>query len=581
MQTPNYDNSYYLLGRLVKNNIKPYRNKIILAVICMLFAAGSTAMIAYLLRPTLDSIFVDKDYSMLQFIPIVILITFTVQGFATYGKAFLIKFIGMRIISDMQTDLYKHLLYSDIAMLSKEASGKIISRFTNDISVMRRCVSSIFTSSFQEFFTLIALVGVMFYQNYLLALIAFAAFPTAIYPIIRLGKRMRKISSSTQEQMGTFTERLDETFKGFRVIKSYRQEQSEIKRASKTIEDLFNLYVKAARVESLSSPIMEMLAGFVIAAVIWYGGHEVLKGTTSPGAFTSFIAAFILAYKPLKSLSGLNIALQEGLASAKRLFMLLDQKPTITDSDNATQLTLKGGNISLINVSFKYSPKKPALYKLSLEIPQGKTVALVGPSGGGKSTIMNLILRFYDPDKGRIEIDGQNIREVTQDSLRDNIAIVSQETMLFDDTIAKNIAYSKEDASIEEIIAAAKAASAHEFIEELPDGYNTKVGQNGFTLSGGQRQRLSIARAMLKDAPILLLDEATSALDNISEKKIQEGLNNLMRNRTTLVIAHRLSTIQHADIIYVLKKGYLVETGTHDSLMKLKGEYAKLYNHSK
>ncbi len=575
---PHYDQSGYLLKRLVSTYIRPYMGRLSGSVVCMVIVAAMSGTQAYLMQPILDEIFINKDETMLMLVPLAVLATFIVKGFANYGQDVGMRFLGQRIVTDMQIQLYRHLLYTDMKILHQQASGKLISRFTNDINIMRRSVSNVLTSTARESLTFVVMVGMMLYQSLALSFIAFVVLPVAVYPIIRLGKRMRKISHASQEEMGQFTERLDETFSGIRVIRSYGQEAKEITRASNVMERIFKLYIKASVTESLASPIMETLTGIAIAAVVWYGGMQVIEEQTTAGAFFSFMTALLMAYKPMKSLTSLNTALQEGLAAAKRLFLMLDVEPTITDAANAKALPRKGGSIVLKDVEFHYDVTKPALNGVSFIAEAGKVTALVGPSGGGKSTVFNLILRFYEAEGGSLTIGGHEIKEISLASLRNNIAIVTQDVVLFDDTVAANIAYARPDASQKEIKEAAIQAAADEFIRDLPQGYDTMVGQNGMTLSGGQRQRIAIARAILADAPILLLDEATSALDPISEKKIQAALETLMKGRTTLIIAHRLSTVEHADQIHVLKKGKVVESGSHSALLKKEGEYAKLYH---
>lgn len=565
--------SYSLIKRLVYEHIRPYIKRILLAVLCMITVAGTTATYAYLTGPLVDDIFVRKDHEMMVVIPIIICFVAALNGFANYGSSYIMRCLGQRVITDMQQRLYGHMLNADFAMVTGESSGKTVSRFTNDINTLRSSISLVITGIAKESLTLFFLVGMMFYRNYTLAIIAFMAFPIAIYPVIRLGRRMRKISLKTQEELGVFTARLDETFKSIKIIKAYQQEGWELNRTKTVMERIYVLYSKAIRTQSAASPIVETISGVSIAAVVWYSSTQNLSG----GEFLSFIAAALLAYKPAKSLSGINTTLEEGLAAAQRLFDLLDTKPKLIDKDNAKTLEFKGGGIEFEDVSFRYTHEKLALNGINMHVPGGKTVALVGTSGGGKSTIMNLILRLYDVDHGAIKVDGQDIRDVTLTSLRKNIGFVSQEINLFDDTVAANIAYGKQDASHEEIVAAAKAAAAHEFIEKLPQGYDTVIGEAGLTLSGGQRQRLSIARAMLRNAPILLLDEATSALDQVSEKIVQEALGTLMKGRTTIVIAHRLSTVINADIIYVIKHGKVVESGDHQTLIDKHGAYSKLY----
>lgn len=575
--TPHYDRTGYLLHRLIASYIRPYLKQFGLALACMIVVAITTAGNAWLMQPALDEVFFNKNYTLLYLVPLAILVLGLIKGMGSYGQALIVKNIGQRIITDMQLALYTHLVHADLALLNQYSSGNLLSRFTNDIATLRRSVTTVFTGLAKELLTLIFLIGLMFYQNAILACIAFFVVPLAVFPVVRMGRRMRKISHQTQEKLGDFTEKMEETFQGIRTVKAYQQEHYEISHIRTIMEGIYTLFAKATRVESLASPIMEILGSLAIAAIIWYGGSQVIQGTTTPGAFFSFITALLIAYKPLKSISGLNTALQEGLAAAKRLFLLLDTQPLITDSPDAKPLVFTEGHITFQHVVFHYTPKKPALSDISFDVPAGKTVALVGPSGGGKSTIFNLLLRFYDPEQGTLTIDGQDIRNITLASLRSHISFVSQDVVLFDKTVGANIAYAKPLASSEEIMHAAQLAAAHDFIMELPQGYGTVIGQNGFTLSGGQRQRIAIARAILKNSPILLLDEATSALDTASEHHIQQALATLMKGRTTIVIAHRLSTVVHADIIYVLKKGKIVESGNHHTLLAQQGVYSSLY----
>ncbi len=544
---------------------------------CMVLVAATSAIHVSLIRPALDDIFLKKDQSMLILLPVAVIAIAIVKGLSAYFQNYFMRYVGQRVITDMQIKLYEHLISADLTFLNSQSSGRLISRFTNDIITMRGAVSNLLTGLVKEFLTVIFLIALMFYQNFTLSIIAFTVFPLAVFPIVKMGKRMRKISNSTQEELGKYTSRLDDTFQTIRIIRSYGREAFEIKRARDIMENIFRLYIKAIKTDSITSPIMEMLGGIAIAAVIWYGGSQVISGNTTPGSFFAFIAAFITAYKPIKSLADLNTSLQEGLAAARRLFAVLDIKPSVCDAENSVDLTIKGGAIKFNKVSFSYLEGKQALKGLDFIVPAGKKVALVGASGGGKSTIINLILRFYDTEDGFITIDEQDIKKVKLTSLRSAFAIVTQEIMLFDDSVMANIGYGNLTASEEEIINAAKAAAAHDFIMELPNGYDSLIGQHGLKLSGGQRQRISIARAILKNAPILLLDEATSALDPIAEQQIQDALENLRQNKTTLVVAHRLSTIIDADIIYTIKDGRIVESGTHQQLLNLNAEYANLY----
>lgn len=591
-----------IYARLWREYIAPHRKQIWLAAVCMVLVAATTAASAWVMQPVLDKIFLAKDRTMLLVIPFVLLAIFAIKSASTYGQNVILQVMGQRIISTMQQQLYRHMIYADIGLFADQGSGRLISRFTNDIYLLRQSVSTSFTGIIKEVLSMIFLIGVMFYQSWVLAIFAFTVFPISVWPVIRLGKRMRKLSSEAQANLSQLAGQLDESFAGVRLVKSYAQEEHEIARASGQIEALYKIFRKAAKVGNISSPMMELLTGIAIAGIIFYGGAQVMEGTTTPGAFFSFIAAMIMAYKPAKTIASLSSNVQEGMAAAARLFSVLDTAPVITDAPTAKKLELKDAAIAIDNLTFHYETVQPeqvrdgeavgfgaalaptkqsaGINHLNLHIQPGQTVALVGPSGGGKSTLMNLMLRFYDPQQGSISIDGQDIRSVTLQSLRESIALVSQETVLFDETIAANIAYGKPNATQEEIEDAARAAAAHEFISAMPQGYQTMVGARGVKLSGGQRQRLAIARALLKDAPILLLDEATSALDTQSEALVQQALELLMKGRTTLIIAHRLSTIRHADVIYVMDKGHLVESGTHDGLLAQGGLYAKLYHKS-
>jgi len=566
-----------IFPRVWREYISKHKKKITFSVLCMLISAASNPINAWIIQPVLDGIFVEKDTEMLKIIPIFVLIVSVVKGFAAYGQSVLLAYLGQRIVSDMQVDLFSHIVKADLANFQKEASGNIISRFTNDIMTMRNAFTSILTSFALEIVSLIGLLFVMFYQNWQLGLIVFGVFPISILPILKIGRRTRKIARKTQHELGNFTAQLDEIFQGVRIVKAYSKEDYETTRAKNTIEKLFKLFAKAIFVKTAVSPIMEMLGGIAVAAVIWYGGFQVLEGVTTPGAFFSFMTAMLLAYKPLKSIAKLHSNMQNAIAAAIRFFSVIDTEPKIKDDINAKSLNIKGGSILFKDVSFSYGADIPAIKDISLEIEAGKTVALVGHSGSGKSTMMNLIPRFYDVGQGSIAIDGQNLKDITIESLRNSISFVSQDIVLFDDTIKANILYGKLDATDEEVIEAAKNADAHDFIMELPKKYETIIGQHGMRLSGGQRQRVSIARAMLKNSPILLMDEPTSALDPISERQVQKALERLMKDRTTLVIAHRLSTVINADMIFVLDRGEVVEADIHEELMKKDGIYCDLY----
>ncbi len=569
------------MRRLFAEGIRPYVGKILLAFLCMALAAGSTAATAWLMDPVVNKVFVERDEAMLWPVGGAVILTFLIKGLSTYGQSVLMSQVGLRIITDMQKRLFSHLLQMDLAYFHATATGKLIARLTNDINMMRGAVSNSLTGLGKDALSVIFLVAVMFYQDWALAAVSFFVFPLAILPIQRLGRRMRRVTANTQEEVGRFMTALEQSFQGMRVVKAYGMEAYERSKVGSLIDTIFKLTYRASRTRAASSPIMETLGGLAVTVVIVYGGSRVIAGETSAGAFFSFVTALMLAYQPLKSLANLNTSLQEGLASAQRVFEMLDLNRNITEKADAKPLVLKGGAVSFRDVYFGYrgaEDERPALNGLSLEVPAGRTVALVGLSGAGKSTVLNLIPRFYDVNSGSVTIDGQDVRDVTLNSLREAMALVSQEITLFDDTVRANIAYGRPGATEAEIEEAARHAAAHDFIMALPQGYDTMVGEKGINLSGGQRQRLAIARAMLRNAPILLLDEATSALDTESERHVQAALDALMKGRTTIVIAHRLSTVVGAHIIHVMDQGRVVESGNHEELLAKGGVYARLYS---
>jgi len=572
-----HQSTYLLLRRLIRECVRPYVGWLAVAVVCMVVVAATTALSAWLMEPVVNEVFIAKRLDALWLVSAAILVTFGLKGAANYGQSLLMSKVGLRIVADNQNRLFSHLSRMDLAFFHANATGRLVSRFVVDVTMMRTAVSDALTSLGKDLLSLIGLIAVMFIQDWQLAVIAFFVFPFAGFPIVRLGRRMRKVTANTQHEMGLFSTLLEQTFQGIRVVKSYGMEAYERGRVGDLVERIYGLTVKAARIRALSRSIMETLGGVAIAIVIVYGGYQVILERMDPGLFFSFITALLMAYEPMKRLANLNASLQQGLAGAQRLFDVLDTEPELKDRPGAGPLHVTAGAIRFEDVDFAYGPEAPALVGVDLDVPAGKTVALVGPSGAGKSTILNLILRFYDVSGGRVTIDGVDVRDVTLASLHANAALVSQEIMLFDDTIRANIAYGREGASDDEIVTAARNAAAHDFIERLPDGYDTVVGERGTKLSGGERQRLAIARAMLKNAPILLLDEATSALDTESERQVQQALSELMRGRTTLVIAHRLSTVIDADLICVIDRGRIVESGTHAQLLARGGTYARLH----
>ena len=566
-----------LISRLARDHLRPQTGRFAVAIICMLIVAAASAAMLYLLKPVLDDILISQDRTLLYIIPGAIFGLALVTGLAGYVEAVYMEIIGHRLVSDLQFSMYARLIHADLALFHGTATGVLISRFTNDANALRASIARSITGLVKSTLMLSGYVLVMFLMNWLLALIAFVVFPLAIYPIVRIGKRMRKVFTSTQIELGEFTTLLDETFQGARHVKAYTMEERETERAAALIEKLFSLYRKVARTQAISRPLMETLGGIALAAVILVGGLWVMEAVLTPGELVTFIAALLAAYRPMKDIANLNVTLQQGLAAAQRVFNVMDTEPEIVDRPGAKILEAVEGDIRFDHVSFSYGDNIAALNNIDLSISAGQTVALVGPSGAGKSTILNLIPRFYDCGQGQVTIDGIDVRDATLASLRGAIALVSQEITLFDDTVRANIAYGRQGASEDDIIAAARGADAHEFISALKDGYDTHVGGRGLKLSGGQRQRIAIARAMLKNAPILLLDEATSALDSETERQVQTALSKLTQGCTTVVIAHRLSTVIGADRIYVMDSGRILETGTHAELLAKGGAYTRLH----
>ncbi|MEO1193253.1 MAG: ABC transporter ATP-binding protein [Pseudomonadota bacterium] len=565
-----------LVKRLVNDYVRKHAWRLALAVGCMLIVAGATAGMAQVMEPLVNEVFDERNPVAINTLAISIAVIFATKGFGAFGQGVLMSYVGNRVVADVQQDLFAKLMSMDLAYYNNNSPGTMISRFTNDVGRLRGSATDTLVGFGRDFFTAVALIGVMFYQDWYLAILALIVIPLVAGPIIAIGRRMRRVSRTNQVQMGLFNTLLDETFQGVRHVKAYGMEGYETKRANGVINEVFRLSQKAAVIRAIVNPITELAGGLAIVAVLLYGAEQVLGEGGDPGSFFAFITAVLLAYEPLKRLAKLNTNLQDGLAAAERIFEVLDTVPEIMSAPDAKPLVVRGGEVVLKDVNFAYHVKAPALNGLSITAPAGKTIALVGPSGAGKTTILNLLPRFFDVDSGQVMIDGQDVRGVTLGSLRAALSLVSQEIVLFDETVRTNIGYGRPDATQEEIEAAARNAGAHDFISQLPEGYNTQVGPRGVKLSGGQRQRIAIARAMIKNAPILLLDEATSALDTQSERHVQQALKSLMVGRTTLVIAHRLSTVVDADIIFVMEGGRVVESGSHKELLAKQGVYAKL-----
>lgn len=571
--------TFALLKRIFINYMRPYLGTVLLASFFMLIAALLTAAVAQLFQPMLDKVITKNNQSYILPIAGAFGVTFVLRGIVSYIHTILMNKASQSIVADIQKNLFDHFMRLDLAFFHKHPSGQLISRVVSDVSIMRMAITDTMTGLIKSTLTLIFLLCVMVYQDWKLTTFAIFVFPLAAMFVAKLGKRLRKIARSTQQELGNLSDRLSQTFQGMRQVKAYNAEGFESERAGRAITKVRDLAIKALRIGTLSTPVNETLVGVTVFGIIVYGGYQINAGEMTPGELTAFIAAFTLSYEPMKKLAKLNNTLQTGLGAAERVFDMLDTRPSMQDRPGAKDIDFERPAIAFENVSFSYpDTMDKAIDTISFHMPPGQVTALVGPSGSGKSTILNLIPRFYDVTDGRIMIDGIDIRDLSIQSLRANIALVSQDITIFDDTIFANIAYGGRIDSDDDVINAAKMAAADEFIREMPDGYDTRVGENGVKLSGGQKQRISIARAILNDAPILLLDEATSALDNESERLIQNSLLELQKGRTTLVIAHRLSTIQNADNIIVLDAGKIVEQGKHSDLLAQRGLYANMHN---
>ena len=563
---------------LYKDYTKKHLKKIIFSAIFSILIAGSTSAIAWLLDPAIEKIFIDKDQSLIFVIPLAIIVAFATKGISLYVAKSLMIQVGEEISKALQFDMLKSLIKADTQSIDKKHSGKFISNLTYDVTHITNLLSNAILILFKDSLTLIGLLSVMFIQNWKLSLISIIMIPIASIFARTLGKRMKKIVTQAQERSGFLISYLVELFKNHKIAKIFQKEEYEVKRADSHLTELMNKNKKIATVLIRMSPIMEVLTGIMIAILIYYSGKLIVNGEIDVNNFFSFLAAMMLAYQPVRSLTSLNIVVNEGLSAADRILPIVDTENLIKNSENAYSIKIKENKINFKNIYFKYeSSEKNVLEDINLEFKGGKMTALVGHSGSGKSTILNLIPRFYQPQSGEISIDNQPINEVTVESLRNHISLVTQETTLFDDTIKNNIKYANESASDEEIFEVAKLSNSHEFIEKLPDKYDTKIGENGVRLSGGEKQRISIARAMIKKSSIILLDEATSSLDSQTESKIQEALNTLTKNKTTIVIAHRLSTILNSNNIYLIDSGKVVDNGKHEDLLNRSALYKNFY----
>jgi len=568
-----------ILKRLFYEYTNKHIKKILLSVFFALLVAGSTSAIAYLLDPAIEKIFIEKDQTLILVIPILIIIAFATKGLSLYVAKVLMIGVSEEVRKDLQCDMLSNLISADTKLIDDKHTGKFISTLTNDVGHITNLISTAVLNIFKDSLTLIGLLTVMFFQNWKLSLVAIIMIPLASFAAKTLGKRIGKVATEQMLKAGILNTYLIELFKNHKLIKIFQQEKYENNRADKFIDDVKEKAKKIAIVYVRSSPIMETLTGIMIAILIFYSGKLVLKNEIDINNFFSFLAAMMLAYQPVRSLATMNITISQGLSAAARILPVIDQKSELIENKNNTELNINDGNIEFKDITFKYNEETSdnVLNSINLKMLGGKMTSIVGHSGAGKSTILSLIPRFYDPISGDIQIDNQSIYKCTISSLRKNISLVSQDTTLFDDTIRNNIAYANLNASQKEIEEAAKHSFASEFIEKLPNKYETIIGENGTRLSGGEKQRLSIARAMLKKSQIILLDEATSSLDAETESKIQEAINFLTKNRTTIVIAHRLSTILNSDKIYVIDSGSVAADGTHDELLKNSSTYKNFY----
>jgi len=571
-------NNIQVIKRLYNDYTKKFVPKILLSIFFSLIVATSTASIAWLLDPAIKKIFIDKDQSLIYLIPLSIILAFSLKGVSLYfAKTILIK-VGQEITKLIQLKIMKSLIKADSEAIDKKHSGKFISHLTFDVGMITKLVSTVILNLTKDSLTLIGLIGVMFYQNWRLAIFAIIMIPLASIAARSLGKRIGKVTIEAADRTGALTSYLLEIFKNHKIIKIFQKESYEFKRTEHFINELKNKVVKIETVLVRASPIMESLTGIMIAGLIFYAGKLILKEELDINNFFSFLAAMMLAYQPVRSLATLNMGLNQGIQSARRILPIIDFENKIKEKENSTELKLTKAEINFLNVNFKYNEEdKKVLNSISLNISGGEMTSLVGHSGAGKSSILNLIPRFYDCDSGDINIDNQSIYDLKIDSLRSNISLVNQDVTLFDDTIKNNIAYAKLDATDDEIFQAAKLSFCDEFINKLPNKFDTFIGENGYRLSGGEKQRLSIARAMLKKSKIILLDEATSSLDAETESKIQEAINLLTKDRTTLVIAHRLSTIMNSKKIYVVDEGKIIAQGNHQELLQKSETYKNFY----
>lgn len=556
---------------------QPYWRRIFLSVLASLGVGGMDGAFAYMVEPLLKKIFTEKDMTIFMLLPFAIILIFILRGACRYINDYFIRTAGQLAIQDIRKLIYKNMLGLSLRFYNNNPTGVLMSRVINDVAVMQEGVANVITGLFRDGFGAIFLLGVIFYRNWQLAIIAFLVIPVTVYPAQKIGGKIKKLSGHSLGKIGDISSIIQQTFSGIKVVKAFGLENVENSKFELHNRSYYAYLRRSIKYESLSAPIMEMITSFGIAAVIWFGGTQVLHGKMTAAEFFSFIAAMVLVYNPVKRLINSYNSIQRSLGAADRVFSIIDERTEIIDAPHAKDIEKVNGDVEFRGVWFRYIGED-VLKDISITARKGEVIALVGPSGGGKTTLVSLIPRFYDVTSGEILLDGNDIRGIRLKELMKQIALVDQETILFNDTITNNIRYGKPHADDSEVTNAARAAFAHDFIMTLPEGYETNIGDRGVRLSGGQRQRICIARAILKDAPILILDEATSALDTESEQMVQKALTNLMLNRTTFVIAHRLSTILHADKIVVIDKGEIVEMGSHQELLEHEGLYQKLYS---
>ncbi len=557
--------------------LKPYLGKLVLAGICMIGVAGLTSSLAFLVKPALDDIFVEKNSAMLAWIPVLVALVYLLKGACDFGQYYLMSYVGQSIIRDLREQMFARLEEMSVGFFVRHSTGELLSRMSNDVTMVQGAMTSAITGMMRDALTVVGLLFVVFYRDFKLALIAMVVFPLATYPLLSFGKKLKRYSRRMLVSLEDITERLNETITGIRIVKAFAMEPYERDRFAEVNNKLFRAFMRRFKVRALSNPMMETLGGFGVCAIVYYGGSQVISGHSTPGTFFSFMTALFLLYQPISRINEVNLTIQEGISAGERIFAFIDEPTEINDKLDAGTLKTVQQDIEYEHVSFSYDDE-PLLKDITIRVQAGEAVAIVGESGVGKSTLLDLLPRFYDVTAGRILIDGTDVRDLTQRSFREQIGIVTQQTILFDDTVRNNIAYGRPDLPLEKVVEAAKAAHAHDFITALPLSYDTMIGEDGIKLSGGERQRMAIARALLKNPPVLILDEATSNLDSDSEKAVQSALEELMKGRTTLVVAHRLSTIRNVDRIYVMIGGRIAEEGSHDELLARPGEFARMYN---